>query len=166
MRHTRQPGPRGFRVVGAMKLASGLLAVAAGFGLFRLMNKDIGTAVDHFIGRLHLDPDNYLVHEVVTRLSGLKPSRLKQLAAGTFFYATLHLIEGTGLILRQRWAGYLTVVMTSSLLPIELYEIYQKQSAVRISVLLVNLAIVIYLIVKLRQEDQARGRVPNDESRL
>ena len=48
----------GLQVIGAMKLASGLLLGAAGFGIFRLMNEDWGEALEHLVVRLHLDPDD------------------------------------------------------------------------------------------------------------
>jgi uncharacterized membrane protein (DUF2068 family) len=70
---------------------------------------------------------------------------------GTFFYALLHLVEGTGLVLRRRWAEYLTVVATGSLLPLEFYEIARKFSVLRVGVLAINLAIVAYVIARLRR---------------
>ena len=72
---------------------------------------------------------------------------------GTFFYALLHLVEGTGLVTRRRWAEYLTVVATGSLLPFEVYEIARKFSVIRAGILAVNLAIVAYVIARLRQRE-------------
>ena len=61
-----------------------------------------------------------------------------------------------GLLLRQR-AEYLTVIATGLLLPLEVYEIARRPNALRVAVLLANLAILAYLIVKLIQGHQARG---------
>jgi uncharacterized membrane protein (DUF2068 family) len=152
LRHCSEPGGLGLRVVGAMKLASGLVLGAAAFGLYRLLNRDLGGVVDRSAARLHLDPENRLVHEVIHLVSGIDRSHLAALSAGTFFYAALHLIEGTGLLLRRRWAEYLTVVATGLLLPLEIYELVSKASLVRLGVLLVNMAIVAYLIFKLLQQ--------------
>jgi uncharacterized membrane protein (DUF2068 family) len=146
----------GFRIIGAMKLASGAVAVLAGFGIFRLLHRDLGETLEHIATRAHLDPENRLVQAVVTRVSSVTPKQLKVLGVGTFFYAALHLIEGTGLILLKTWAEYLTVIATSSLLPLEIYEIAQKQSLLRFSILLVNIVIVVYLIYRLRQDHKDR----------
>jgi uncharacterized membrane protein (DUF2068 family) len=146
----------GFRIIGAMKLASALLLGVAGFGIFRLMNRDLGEALEHFASRLHLDPENRLVHEVVYRAAGIDRAHLKALGAGTFFYALLEGLEGVGLLLRRRWAEYLTVIATALLLPLEVYEIARKPTALRVAVLLANLAILVYLIVKLIQAHRAR----------
>lgn len=142
----------GFRVIGALKLASALLLFAAGFGIFRLLNKDLGEVLEHFVSRLHLDPENRLVHGAIARLAGIDRAHLKAIGAGTFFYALLELVEGAGLLLQRRWAGYLTVIATGLLLPLEVYEIARKTNAVRMAVLLANLVILTYLIFKLRQE--------------
>ncbi len=142
----------GFRLIGAMKVSSGLLLVAAGFGIFRLLHRDLGTEVDEFVRRLHLDPENRLVHEAVSRISGIKPKQLKGLGIGTFFYALLHLVEGTGLILVKPWAEYLTVVATSVFLPLEIYEILQKPTILRFGIFFINVAILIYIVVKIRQQ--------------
>jgi uncharacterized membrane protein (DUF2068 family) len=148
-------GSLGYRIIGAFKLASALMLGAAGFGIFRLMNKDLGDLLEHFVTRLHLDPENRVVHAVMGRLSGIDRDHLKVIGAGTLFYALLELVEGVGLILRRRWASYLTVIATGLLLIPEGYELAHKVNVVRVAVLLANLAILVYLIVKLRQEHRA-----------
>jgi uncharacterized membrane protein (DUF2068 family) len=144
--------PLGFRLIGALKLATALLLGAAGFGIFRLLNTDLGEALEHFASRLHLDPENRFVHEAIYRTAGIDRAHLKAIGAGTFFYAALEGLEGVGLLLRRRWAEYLTVVATGLLLPLEVYEIARKPSPLRIAVFVANLGILVYLIVRLVQE--------------
>jgi uncharacterized membrane protein (DUF2068 family) len=147
----------GFRIIGALKLATALLLGAAGFGIFRLVNKDLGAVLENFLLRLHLDPENRLVQDVVYQVSGIDRTHLKAIGAGTFFYAVLEMAEGVGLLLKRRWAEYLTVIATALLLPPEVFEIARKASAMRVAVLLVNLAILVYLIVKMWQQHRSRG---------
>jgi uncharacterized membrane protein (DUF2068 family) len=153
---SRPWGRLGFRVIGTMKIASGLLLAAAGFGIFRMLNRDLGASLEHVVTRLHLDPENWVVHEALSRVAGIDRAHLRAIGLGTFFYALLHLVEGTGLILLKKWAEYLTVVATGSLLPVEVFEIARKVSAVRVGVFLVNVAIVAYLIVMLRHQHKSR----------
>lgn len=141
-----------------MKLATALMLGAAGFGIFRLLDGDLGAVLEQFATRLHLDPEGWVVHEAVARVSGIDRSQLKALGVGASFYAALELAEGVGLLLRRRWAEYLTIVATALLLPPEVYEIAQKASAVRIAVLLANLAVLAYLIVKMWQGHRARAQ--------
>ncbi len=137
-----------------MKLASALLLGAAGFGIFRMMNRDIGELVGHFILRLHLDPENSLIHGLIARVGNVDRSHLAAIGAGTFLYALLEAAESIGLILRRHWASYLTIIATVLLFIPESYEIAHKVDAVRIVVFLVNLAVLVYLIWRLRQEHQ------------
>lgn len=153
---SRPTGPLGFRVVGAFKLASGLLLTGAGFGIFRLLNEDFGGEIDRLVLRLHLDPENHLVHGALARLASLDQAHIKMIGVGTLFYAALETVEGIGLILRRLWAGTLTVVATGLLLVPEGYELAHRINPLRIAVLLVNLAILAYVVVKLRQERRDR----------
>jgi uncharacterized membrane protein (DUF2068 family) len=82
--------------------------------------------------------------------------RLRQLSVGTFFYSALFLCEGTGLALAKRWAEYLTVVTTASLMPLEMYEIYLKTTWPRVVVLVVNVVVVVYLVLELRRTKRGK----------
>jgi uncharacterized membrane protein (DUF2068 family) len=68
-----------------------------------------------------------------------------------FVYAGLMTIEGVGLLLGKRWAEYFTVIVTASLVPFEVWEIVRHATVIRISALVINAAIVIYLIARLRR---------------
>jgi uncharacterized membrane protein (DUF2068 family) len=84
-------------------------------------------------------------------VANVDDKKLRELSAGTFFYSALFLCEGVGLALRKRWAEYLTIISTASLMPIEVLEIYKKPSAAKVALLLVNLAVVVYLVFQLRR---------------
>jgi uncharacterized membrane protein (DUF2068 family) len=156
LNHSSSPGQVGFKVIGVLKLISGALALAVGIGIFRFLGQDPGPAAERAITHLGLDPHNHLIHTVISWLTGIDRTHLRAVEAGTFFYALLHLIEGTGLILGYDWAGYLVIVATGSLIPFELYELAKKPNPLRISILLVNVAIVVYLILTLRKERRIR----------
>lgn len=145
-----EPSTLGLRIIGAMKLATALMLGTAGFGIFRLLNRDLGEVVEHFALRLHLDPESRLVHAFLNQVGGISHKQLEALGLGTFFYAGLELVEGVGLLLKRHWAEYLTVLATVLLLPLELYELAHKVNLFRVLVLLANLAILAYLIFKLR----------------
>jgi uncharacterized membrane protein (DUF2068 family) len=61
-------------------------------------------------------------------------------------------VEGTGLLLRKRWAEYLTVIATGSFVPMEIYEIFRHCTISRIGLLIANLAILAYLTWVIRQK--------------
>jgi uncharacterized membrane protein (DUF2068 family) len=147
--------PLGLRIIGIMKLVSASLLMAVGFGIFHLLGTDLGSSLEQFVHRLHLDPENKLITKALAGASGISQKQLKAIDAGTFLYAALYIVEGVGLLLAKHWAEYLTIIATASLIPVEIYEITRKVSWVRITVLLINCAIVGYLIYRLRADRRA-----------
>jgi uncharacterized membrane protein (DUF2068 family) len=74
--------------------------------------------------------------------------RLAGLAIGA--YAALEGAEAVGLWFQKRWAEYLTFIATVALLPLEVYELSHKVSPFKILALVINLAIVVYLLLAKR----------------
>jgi uncharacterized membrane protein (DUF2068 family) len=58
--------------------------------------------------------------------------------------------EAVGLWYQKRWAEYLTLIVTTALIPLEVYELTAYVSWFKVVALIVNLAIVIYLLVAKR----------------
>jgi len=83
-------------------------------------------------------------------LLGAGPRRVQLLGLSAFAYAALFAVEGTGLWMQKRWAEYFSIVATSSLLPLEIYEVVKRVTMLRIAVLVSNVAIVAYLVWKVR----------------
>ncbi len=142
---------RGLMAIAALKFVNGFGLLALGFGALHFLNGDLPKEFAHWMELLRADPHNRYLLWLVEKLSNVDDHRLRQLSVGTFFYSVLFLSEGTGLALAKRWAEYLTIVTTASLMPLELYEIYIHASWPRVVVLLVNIAVVAYLIVELRR---------------
>jgi uncharacterized membrane protein (DUF2068 family) len=150
----------GFKVIGTFKLISGIAALALGIWSLYFLDQDPAHGLARIISQLGLDPQNRVIHWVLSAVTGVDRKHLRAIEAGTFFYALLHIIEGTGLILERDWAGYLVVIATSSLIPFEIHEIAKKMDLLRISILVANVGIAIYLIVTLRIEHARRSKRP------
>jgi uncharacterized membrane protein (DUF2068 family) len=84
------------------------------------------------------------------RLFSLQSGTLRVLGIALLAYAALEGMEAVGLWLGKRWAEYLTFVATTILLPLEIYEIAHKGSVLKVTGFLINLAVVIYLLVRKR----------------
>jgi uncharacterized membrane protein (DUF2068 family) len=65
-------------------------------------------------------------------------------------YAAIELAEAIGLWRLRRWAEYLTVVATAIFLPLEIYELVEKVTYLRVIAFLFNLAVVVYLLLAKR----------------
>lgn len=156
----KSSGYYGFKVIGTLKLVSGVIAVIAGMGAFHFLTHEPGPKLERAASHLGLDPQNHLIHTLISTITGIDRTHLRALEAGTFFYAFLHLLEGIGLILEKTWAGYLVVIATSTLVPFEIYEIARRPTPLRFAFFFLNVGIVIYLIVILRKEHIQRAGPP------
>lgn len=138
--------PLGFRVIGTYKLVSAALAVALGFGLVRLFHGDVAASLEALIRGLGMDPENRHVHRLLGFVMRVDRRRLEWIEAGTFAYAALHLVEGVGILRGRRWGGALIILATSSLIPLEVFEIARQPRPLRVVALMANAAIVAYLV--------------------
>ena len=136
-------------LVGAFKLVEAALLLALGFGMLHFLHRDVADEVRNWITFLRVDPENVFIHRLLVKLALVDEHHLKQFSVGTFIYAGIRLTEGLGLFFRKRWAAYFTAIVTASFIPLEVIEIIRHVTWVRIALLLLNIAIVIYLIYEL-----------------
>jgi|GEM_PF-118010 len=148
---THESDGKGLRAIAVFKLTKGLLLFAVGIGAIKLLHRDLSELATDWITAIRVDPDNRLFHGLITKLGLMTDRKLEELSIGSFFYSALLLTEGVGLWLKKRWAEYFTIITTCSLIPLELYEIEKRITVTRILLLVVNVAIVWYLIVQLRK---------------
>jgi uncharacterized membrane protein (DUF2068 family) len=145
-------------VIAIFKFVKGALLLALAFGALTLLHKDVASDVERWLDQLRIDPDNEFIGTLLSKLQLVHTKELKEISALGAGYAALFLVEGTGLLFRKRWAEWLTIVATSSLMPLEVYELVKAFTAVRLLALLINAAVVLYLIYLVRQkENGARG---------
>jgi len=134
------------RLIAVFKFIKAGLLIALGIGAFRLLHKDLGNVLEHWIEALRLDPGERFVDAALAKASNVSAAQIKKVGAGSFIYAALFLTEGTGLWLRKLWGEWLTVIITASLVPIEIYEIHRRPGLVKVVVLAVNVGVVVYLV--------------------
>ena len=103
-----------------------------GFGVIRLLHKDIADVLLRAMTALRFDPENRFVNVLLEKSALLSPHRLKEISFAIFLYAALDVIEGTGLVLEKVWAEYFTLILTGSFLPWELYEIIRHVTVLKI----------------------------------
>ena len=149
-------GSRALWLIAAFKLLKGLGLLILGIGALQLLHKDVAAEVERWINLLRFDPQNHVIRKLLEKLGMVDDRKLKELSIGTFFYSGLLLTEGVGLALRQRWAEYVTIVTTASLLPLEIFEIAKRVSTGRIVLLLINIAVVVYLVIEVRRTRETK----------
>jgi uncharacterized membrane protein (DUF2068 family) len=138
-------------LIGLFKLFKGISLLIAGFGLLRLLHKDVAAVTEHWIEVLRVDPENRFIHRALLRIFNVTPRQLKELSAGTFIYAAVFLTEGTGLLARKHWAEYMTLISTGLFIPLEVYEIHRHFTLLKLAVTAVNVLIVWYLAARIKR---------------
>uniref|UniRef100_UPI0006EB92CD DUF2127 domain-containing protein n=1 Tax=Streptomyces niveiscabiei TaxID=164115 RepID=UPI0006EB92CD len=113
----------------------------------------------------HYDLDHSPVVGSVQKVFGYRHSTLVLVAALLLAYALIELVEAVGLWYAKRWAEYLTVVATAAFLPLEIYELTERVSWLKIATLVLNLLAVLYIAVAKRLFGLRGGRKAFEEER-
>jgi uncharacterized membrane protein (DUF2068 family) len=138
------------RLIAVYKLGKVLLLLGAAYGVLRLRDASFIARIYSWASTLQSGLEQDVVRHALAWFSGLSTSRVEAIGAVTLSYAAIFAIEGVGLWLRRRWAEWLTTIVTASLVPLEVWEIVHRPTAGKAAVLVVNIAIVWYLILQLR----------------
>jgi len=147
--------------IGVFKLLQALLFILLGFGAIRLLHKDLMDIAEHLIMAMRFDPEGRFVNLFLDKVALIDPHRLKQISAVVFSIAALDILEGTGLVLEQVWAEYVTLVLTASFLPLEFFEILRHATWIRLVLMVINLAVVVYLLYYVRVRIHQRREEQN-----
>jgi uncharacterized membrane protein (DUF2068 family) len=153
---------RGIIAIGVMKLFKGLALIVAGIGLLSLLHRDAADTVRHWIEYIRIDPHDHWIDHLLEKIAGVDHRTMRRLGIGTLFYAAVFCTEGMGLLLKQHWAEYMTTGVTTSFLPLEIYELVRHPSIAKTFVVLLNIAVVIYLVHEIRSERRHKQHGPRD----
>jgi uncharacterized membrane protein (DUF2068 family) len=143
------------RFITIERFVKGAVLIIAGIALIAVSGT---TAFHDFVTRaqteLNLNPGQHLwrrlYEQTLVRFGNASARTRDALGVGAILYGVLELIEGFGLLARRRWAEYLVLIATSAFLPVEIDELLRHPSAVKALALLVNVAIVAYLVWRKR----------------
>lgn len=141
-------------LIAAYKFIQAALIAAVGVGALRLIHKDIDDVIAPIISGLRFNPESRFVNFVLDKASLLTDPLLRRIEVTAFCYAVLSLAEGIGLYLEKAWGEFLTLAITASFLPWEVFEVIRRLTWVRVSLLVVNALVFVYLfkIVAVRRK--------------
>ena len=137
---------RWLMLIAAYKFVLALVFVAVGVGALRLLHKDIGDLLAKMADHLRFNPESRIVNFILDKASLLDDPLLRRIGATAFCYAGLGMLEGIGLYLEKIWGEYLTLAVTASFLPWELFEVFRRVTWIRAGLLVVNAMVFFYLL--------------------
>jgi uncharacterized membrane protein (DUF2068 family) len=107
------------------------------------------SAIHGGVGGPSAGSDGSFVHRIDDLLS-LPRGRLHLVGVVLAVYAVLEAVEAVGLWVQKRWAEYLTLIATAALLPLEIYELVKGVTVLKVTALVVNIAVIVYLLFAKR----------------
>ena len=139
------------RLIAVFKLLKALMLIALGVGALSMRHHHDGW-VNTWVHALAADPHGRYLTEVLARVTSFDGHELRQIGVGSLIYALVFVVEGIGLMLRKAWAEIMTVIVTTSFVPLEIYELVEHRSWAKVAVIVVNVLVVLYLLRRLRRE--------------
>jgi len=159
---TRAGGHRHNRLlllIAVYKFLHALFFIAIGLGAHHLLHKDLADEIDVFARHLRFNPESRLVSFVLEKASLVNDPVLRRIGFFAYCYAAVTLVEGIGLYLEKAWGEFLTLAITASFLPWELFEIVRHVTWIRIGLFAINFLVFLYLLnlvlVRMRRRAKA-----------
>lgn len=137
----------------------GLIVLAAAYGVwsFAQSRESIEKIFEREIpllrpiaGQVGWDLDHSKIITAIREIFELKPSTLHWVVIALIGYAAVELIEAVGLWMLKRWGEYFAVIATSFGLPVEIYELIERVTVLRVGALIINIGLIVYIIVTKR----------------
>jgi uncharacterized membrane protein (DUF2068 family) len=110
-----------------------------------LFQRDL-RALDPFFRQIHFQVSDSSTISSIEKILHAKSSTLTGIGIALILYGVLQLAEGIGLWSLKRWGEYVAVVGTTAFIPLEIYEIVDKVSWLKVVVLVINVVAVVYLL--------------------
>ncbi|GAA0704119.1 DUF2127 domain-containing protein [Dokdonella soli] len=150
--------PRALALIALYKLVKAVACTMLAAAAFDLVRPEVAAWFGGWLESLTWPTRHGFSMRAIDWLLGLGPHQFRLFGSAALVYAALYAVQGVGLWFGKRWAEYLVVAETSLLLPFEIWELLRRFSLFKLVVLVVNVAVIIYLIHLLRRRAPAEIR--------
>lgn len=135
------------RAIASLELAKGLIVLLLGFGAVSLVHRDAWDVAEALLRFLHVNPDHHRYAQVFLNLAdNVTDAKLWALAGGAAAYSIVRFVEAYGLWRERTWAEWFALISGALYVPFEVYELVRRPSLIHVAVLLINLAVVFYML--------------------
>jgi uncharacterized membrane protein (DUF2068 family) len=150
------------RAVSTFELTKGLIVLLAACGVLLLVHReDPWDIADGLLKLLHISPDHHFAQVFLDWADSLTETKVWAVAGVAVGYSLLRFVEAYGLWFAKAWAEWIALISGTLYLPFEVYKLIHRQSVFHVSVLLINLAVVLYMVYALKTgESPHRVRQP------
>jgi len=151
----------GIRTVAIFEGAKGALVLLTGFGLLTLIHKDVHLAAERLVRHINLNPANHYPKIFLEATSHVTDMQLWFLAGSALIYSVVRFAEAIGLWYQRPWAEWFALLTAGMYLPVEIFEVVRGATWPKLTVLIINSFVVIYLsyvLSKPKQKHKHGGR--------
>jgi uncharacterized membrane protein (DUF2068 family) len=143
------------RFLAVERFIRGVLLVLLAYGVFKFNGSRgaLRKVFDTYLpllrpvaDRLGVDLESAGPVRLIEKALNAQHSTLVMVSVGVLAYGILELVEGVGLWMMKRWGEYVAVIGTGIFLPLEIYEILERVTWLRIAALVINLFAVVYIL--------------------
>ncbi len=147
------------RLLAIERWIRGIVIIALGIGVLRFKSTEVSikelvdrdlSSLQPFFDQIHFNVADSGTIRAIQHALDARQSTLTWVAVALLGYGALQLAEGVGLWSLKRWGEYVAVVGTTLFVPLEVYEVTEKVTWIRLVTLAINVAAVVYLLVSKR----------------
>lgn len=146
---TPEPPRRQRRVlqtVATLEFSKGVFVTLMGICALLLVHKDAWLYAESLLAVFHISTDRHIAQVFLDLADKVTDANLWAAARLAFAYSMLRFIEAYGLWRCRTWAEWVAAVSGTLLLPLEVRELFRRVTLLRCGVLIVNVAVVLYMI--------------------
>jgi len=160
---TRHDHRRGLRAVAILEAAKGVLVLLAAFGFFEVIrhNVDLDAVAGNLLYFFHVNPNLRISHVVMRLAERMMDTDVLTVLTIAMVYSSLRFIEAYGLWRARVWAEWLAIISGAIYLPFEFYKLVRRPTPLHWTILLVNIAVVVYIAWVRWDDIKERGRQPS-----
>jgi len=148
---------KGLRTIAVFEALKGAVVLAAGFGMLSFLGRDAEVFAERLVNRLHLNPAHHYPQVFIQAMADLTNTRLWLIAGFAAVYAGVRFGEAYGLWHGRRWAEWFAALSGAVYIPVEIYELAHRVTWLRITALVLNVAVVGYMVWLLTEARRLRA---------
>jgi uncharacterized membrane protein (DUF2068 family) len=146
------------RAVAGFEFFKGIFVSVMGICAVALVHKDVWLIAESLLAMLHISTDRRYAVMFLDFADSITDARLWAAARIAFAYAILRFTEAYGLWKGRTWAEWVALVSGTLLLPLEVRELSRGVTLVRCTLLIGNIAIVLYMLYVIMANRRERKR--------
>jgi uncharacterized membrane protein (DUF2068 family) len=149
---------RWLKWLAAIRIVEGIILCVVAVELVEIIGRDLDALLEQWVRRVHVDPHNPIIIGALGYAREAGTTTLEEVAGLSGAFGGLNLLQGVGLWYRRAWAEYVCVLSTALFIPFEIHELILEPHVVSAGMLLVNAAIVAFLMRRLGARPASRAR--------